>query len=345
MDEDDVDEDESESESEPAAAAPVGTILGITGRASLLPSGCTAEESCDMADRGEFLGLVVAKFMSLRFAARFAVVGALVSLIHGISVLHSLPSPNQTWIEPYPYLSGGQFVGQPLPFTADPLSNYVWATDVNASQLQVVFVLPTSASLVTGTPVSSFVGYDSITLPGASVTVSGPGSLQLYFNVELAGWLEFDSPDLLPADAALITMSSSEYNQPEITNLGFKTAVPVAYPRGDGNTTYRLETNPGLYEGIRFGWLALNSTPSAPWHITAFRCVAQVKPTNWGGAFAAAGDDMLSKIWYAAAYTVKANLLSDQIGAVRFVALLWLLSSSAHRCCELWAASVGSQAG
>ena len=67
---------------------------------------------------------------------------------------------------------------------------------------------------------------------------------------------------------------------------------------------------------MRFAWLSVNATPAAPWHVTGFRLVAQVKPTNWGGAFAAAGDDLLSKIWYACAYTVKVNLLSDQFGSI-----------------------------
>ncbi len=77
-----------------------------------------------------------------------------------------------------------------------------------------------------------------------------------------AAWIEFDSPDLDPADALLLQLSISEYNMCdflwcfkkvfgallltfvnmyEITNLGAKVGQPVAYPSKDGATAYRLE--------------------------------------------------------------------------------------------------------
>ena len=73
---------------------------------------------------------------------------------------------------------------------------------------------------------------------------------------------------------------------------------------------------PGLYEGIRFAWINMTTTPSRPFHITALRLVCQIKPQNWAGKFAAAGDDKLSRIWYLGAYTVKVNLLADQFGSI-----------------------------
>lgn len=60
------------------------------------------------------------------------------------------------------------------------------------------------------------------------------------------------------------------------TNLGWKSGAPKAYPR-NGYFTYRLETNPQLFEGVRYGWLTVNAAPATPWHITAFRAVAQYK--------------------------------------------------------------------
>ncbi len=56
--------------------------------------------------------------------------------------------------------------------------------------------------------------------------------------------------------------------------------------------------------------------PSRNFCITALRLVCQVKPQNWAGKFAAAGDDKLSRIWYLGAYTVKVNLLADQFGSI-----------------------------
>jgi hypothetical protein len=56
--------------------------------------------------------------------------------------------------------------------------------------------------------------------------------------------------------------------------------------------------------------------PSSNFRITALRLVCQVKPQNWAGKFAAAGDDKLSRIWYLGAYTVKVNLLADQFGSI-----------------------------
>ena len=65
--------------------------------------------------------------------------------------------------------------------------------------------------------------------------------------------------------------------------------------------------------------------------------MCQVKPQNWAGKFAAAGDDKLSRIWYLGAYTVKVNLLADQFGSIliyrgkrsanlqTFTTPLWLL--------------------
>ncbi len=66
--------------------------------------------------------------------------------------------------------------------------------------------------------------------------------------------------------------------------------------------------------------------PSRPFHITGLRLVCQVKPQNWAGKFAAAGDDKLSRIWYLGAYTVKVNLLADQFGSI----LIYRGSHSAH---------------
>ena len=219
-------------------------------------------------------------------------------------------------IDPYPYLNGGSFTGAPIPFTADPLAQYVWSPSFVANgSLQVFYSAPMAVTLTPGTPPSSFANYSSLLSLNSSVTVSGPGGLEFQYAVNNAAWIEFDSPDLAASDLARVTLSVSEYSEYEITNLGAKVAVPVSHVVGT-STTYRLQINPDLFEGVAFAWLRVNATPSAPWHITALRLVCQARPANWGGSFAAPGDDMLSRIWYAGAYTVKVNLLPDQFGSI-----------------------------
>lgn len=243
-----------------------------------------------------------------------------------LAAIHFAPSfatplprliPAPTFEEPYAPLNGGTFSGPPLPFHPDPLATYVWAGSVNASVLQTYALAPVVVTLTPDSAAAAFSNVDSLLGDSANVTVSGPGGIQLDFGINSAAWIEFESADLSEADATRVQLSVSEYDEYEITNLGDKTGAPKMHTRSDGVTMWRLELNhPDLYEGVRFAWLRMNSTPSAPWHITAVRLVCQIKPTNWGGAFAAAGDDTLTRIWYLGAYTVKVNLLSDQFGSI-----------------------------
>lgn len=131
-------------------------------------------------------------------------------------------------------------------------------------------------------------------------------------------------------------------------------------------TTYCLETNPDLYEGVRFGFIMVSNQTQNTWHITGFlfvffciyffsfctfffcgllllnketkkkmtcshihlhcilcvknmkgiRCVSQILPTNYVGSFVSSEYPMLNKVWYASAYCVKMNMLSDGFGAI-----------------------------
>lgn len=251
--------------------------------------------------------------MVMRLLLPLAGASALVGAARAVRVL---PGPSTgAPIDPYPYLTGGSFSGPPLVYTRDPLGTYVWAPSYVANgSLQVFYALPSAVELMPGTPASSFVGYETLTAPNPVVVISGAGALRFSVDVELAAWVEFDSPDL--ASPAGVTLAVSEYNEYEITNLGDKRAAPVRHARDANVTTWRLELNPGLFEGVAFAWLAVNATPAAPWHLTALRIVCQARPANWGGAFDAPGDAMLSRIWYAGAYTVKATLLPDQFGSI-----------------------------
>lgn len=224
--------------------------------------------------------------------------------------------------QPFPWLHGGVFTGAPIPYHADPLARYAWAPGVDAGALQAFALLPASVQAMPGTAPGAFANASSLLARGPTVTVAGAGALMLDYGLNNAAWIEFDSPDLSEADAAAVTLGVSEYNEYEITNLGAKVLRPVAYPGASPGApaTYRLEIphpdKSGLYEGVQFAWMSVNATPAAPWTITGLRLVCQVKPTNWGGAFEAPGDDLLTSIWYLGAYTVKVNLLADQFGSI-----------------------------
>jgi hypothetical protein len=208
--------------------------------------------------------------------------------------------------EPYPYVRLGSFSGPAVPLSPDPLVAYRWANPQASDGLEVYLRKPQS---VTADANSSFVNLQSLLSTNPNVTVNGPGSIQIDFGAENAAWLEFDSPDLTGA----VTMSISEYNMPGITGNGAAHSVKTLAPSKYGNS-YRLELNSQLYEGVRFGWIHVTSF-TAPWHITGLRLVCQNKPANYNGRFSCS-DDLLTRIWYAAAYTVKLNLLRDYFGAI-----------------------------
>ena len=209
--------------------------------------------------------------------------------------------------EPWLPLHGGSFSGLSVPLSPDPLVRYRWdSTSNDTSDLQYYFVYPVVVSLYSGSP-SSFSNLSSLLVsPEGSVIVSGPGMFLVDFGVESPGWIEFDSPDLSPLDLPLLTLGLSEWAEP-LTN---KWRVPVPY-----TTTYRLETNKLLYEGVRYGFFNFSGTPSKPFHITSFRCVSQTKIVNYTGSFDSA-DELLTRVWYMGAYTLRTNLEKDYIGAV-----------------------------
>jgi alpha-L-rhamnosidase len=203
--------------------------------------------------------------------------------------------------EPYPYVVSGGLTGPKVPLSPDPLVAYRWANPQASDNLQIYLQQPKSVTVDNN---SSFTNLQSLLTTHPNVTVEGLGSIQMDFGQENAAWIEFDSPDLPSTNA--VTMSISEYNQPAI-EVG--TISPTRY----GNT-YRLELNSQLYEGVRFGWIHVNSFTS-PWHITGIRAVCQTKPANYNGSFACS-DPMFTRIWYDGAYDVKLNLEQNYIGAV-----------------------------
>ena len=202
--------------------------------------------------------------------------------------------------ERYLYVSSGSFSGPTVVQSPDPLVSYRWPNPQANDALEIYLIKPKTVSADIA---ASFDNLPSLTGDSPNVTVKGIGSIRMDFGMENAAWLEFDSPDLV----GNVEMSISEYNQPNVYLK--KTLTPKKY----GNT-YRLELNNDLYEGVRFGWIHVQSFTSA-WHITGVRIVCQIKPTNYNGSFSCS-DTMLTRIWYTGAYTVKLNNLKDYLGAI-----------------------------
>ncbi|MCC8425829.1 alpha-L-rhamnosidase C-terminal domain-containing protein [Mucilaginibacter sp. UR6-11] len=194
--------------------------------------------------------------------------------------------------------------GPANPLSPDPLVNYSWPDPKADDDLQTYPLRPVSFKI------DNDAGFDMSGFKKDNViAVKGNGNIRFDFGQTNAGWLEFESDDL--ADS--VTMSISEYNEPAIVNNGaihrFKTLAPVKYGH-----TYRLELNPELYEGVRFGWIhVLNHKKT--WHIKNFRVQCQIKPTNYRGSFVCS-DPELTRIWYTGAYTVKLNILKNYLGAI-----------------------------
>lgn len=207
--------------------------------------------------------------------------------------------------QPYEYLTASP-VGEKVPHSPDKMLHWQWENPKADDELEIYTLKPVSA--VSDAP-ESFDNLSTLTKKSSNVLVQGTGSIMLDFGQVNAAWLEFDSKDL----SGEVTMSISEYNEPAILNEGaqnrIKTKAPIKY--GD---TYRLELNSEFFEGVRFGWIHVNSFEKE-WHINNVRLVCQIKPVNYRGSFSCS-DSLLTKIWYTGAYGVKLNLLKDYFGAI-----------------------------
>jgi hypothetical protein len=84
--------------------------------------------------------------------------------------------------------------------------------------------------------------------------------------------------------------------------------TPKVYHTG-GVTTYRLETNNQLYEGIYYAIINVTKGGATPWTLSKFRRKCQVVPTNYNGKFSS-DDASLDRIWYTGAYTVKVRTMT-----------------------------------
>lgn len=207
--------------------------------------------------------------------------------------------------QPYQYITAMP-VGEKVPLSPDKKVEWQWENPKADDELEIYTLKPVMVK--TDRP-ESFGEIATLTKKSSNVVVKGTGTIMLDFGQVNAAWLEFDSKDM----TGKVTMSISEYNEPAILNKGaqnrFKTKSPTKY----GNT-YRLELNDELFEGVRFGWIHVN-TFEKEWHIDNVRLVCQIKPVNYKGSFSCS-DSLLTKIWYTGAYGVKLNLLKDYFGGI-----------------------------
>lgn len=217
--------------------------------------------------------------------------------------------------EPYSYVRSGGFTGKEQPASPDPLVSYRWDDPKASDELEIFLRSPIKVE--SETP-ENFTGMATLMTETVCVDVTGPGTIRMDFGAEFAGWLEIDSPDLADSGSQ-ITLGVSEYNQPSFYSGArwntSKTQAPKKYANGSGDT-YRLEINPAndYFEGARFGFINVTKFDK-PFTITGVRLVCQVKPTNYESSFSS-NNEMLNKIWYAAAYDVRVNFMKDYMAAI-----------------------------
>lgn len=209
--------------------------------------------------------------------------------------------------EPFPVLFGYCSDCLPSRTSPDPLVRYTWRHDVNETLLQIYRVdRPALFSVVPAGAISGAESLSRNTSGLLKLKVKGEGSLCLDWGVERAAWLEIESPDLHEQSNVTLQAAVSEFNSP----YPGKTQTLTRY----GTTTYRLELNRELYEGVRFAWLYFDA-PDKPWHITKISLVAKVKPVAYKGSFDSSTVG-LTRIWYTGAYGVRLNMEGDAFNSI-----------------------------
>ncbi|MCQ2119313.1 MAG: hypothetical protein MJY84_05270 [Bacteroidales bacterium] len=200
----------------------------------------------------------------------------------------------------------GKPSGPAVTNSPDPLVNYRWKNPCADDELEVFALEPVEVKVAS--PASA-----SATLKGKTeVRVTYPCDIRLDFGQVNAGWLEFECSD--PEAARFMECSISEFNEPAVFNAGSQHPHKTLAPQVDGKTC-RLVLNNDLYEGVRYAWIHVLETRGKPLKISNIRLVCQTKPTNYEGSFDS-DSDILNRIWYTAAYTVRLNFLKEYFGAI-----------------------------
>lgn len=211
--------------------------------------------------------------------------------------------------EPYKTVSGGDFTGKAIEWSPDPLSSFRFNDTRADSELNVFKAYPVKYFIDNK---NSFQNTDSVLSDKTDITVKGNGNIVFDFGIEFAAWLEIESPDLPACES--VRLSVSEYNMPQYVNKGPQSPRKTGYPKKIGCNIYRLELNPELYEGVRFGFLHVENYKN-DFHITSVRLICQIKPSNYDGSFYC-DNEMLNRIWYTAAYCVRTNFKKDYLSAI-----------------------------
>jgi alpha-L-rhamnosidase len=220
--------------------------------------------------------------------------------------------------ERYQYLNDHCEHGNPqVEASPDPLVSMTWSERTNVSQLQIYRIDRPVRYWVSPPDAVEFVASDVF----SSLDLTAPFSILVYRNctvtldwgVERAAWFELISGDELSStDRFQVKASISEYNEP----YPGKTRSLTKY----GNHTYRLETNPQLYEGVRFTFLHFDffeatTTVETPIEIRSLSLVAKIKPINYTGAFLSS-DRELTQAWYTGAYGVRLNMEENDFNSI-----------------------------
>eukprot|EP00041_Stephanoeca_diplocostata_P005151 m.57440 g.57440 ORF g.57440 m.57440 type:complete len:563 (-) comp15606_c0_seq8:2219-3907(-) len=226
---------------------------------------------------------------------RFAVICSFMVAVNSQHALEKGKPRQHEGIDPYPQIHGGQRKGSIPAGSPDPFGNYEW----NLKELPERFAYQSYSDIpvhIVGDPVQKdgFLDLDTLTSPNGSAMIRGAGFITAKFVQEGACWIEFDSASLAES-GAIVFMSVSEGAIPgEVYDI-----PPTQY-----GSTYRLETNKQLYEGIFYTFINITHAGTKPWALSNLRRVCQVVPTNYEGSFSSS-NDLLNSIWYTGAYTIK----------------------------------------
>ena len=234
------------------------------------------------------------------------------------------PRPPTLGLRPYPLLSanlrGSARLGSR--WSPDPLVNATWPGSTPADQMQLYFVPSTNITCMASP--EAFDGSLQSLVGGhvGSARVHGNGSVRITFGAEFAGWIELEAADL-PAGASL-WLGVSEDNQPHTSKLLQPHAHAGEDGRPNGTVVYRLETNRLVYEGVRFGFVFVNTPAGSTWHITRIRGVGQSLPVVYASSFDALDDSELTRVWWTGAYCPKLNMAGPPLPGARAPSTLML---------------------
>lgn len=201
-----------------------------------------------------------------------------------------------------------------VPGSPDPLVAYTWPNSTKTS-----FVDPQLFRVTTDqfefTPPACGTYHNSRSSASMIVVKSCPCSIRFDWSVEQAGWMEVSVATNQQSNITLMG-SLSEFNVPYPGKTRRMTYYPSAHAARK-NDIYRLETNPELYEGIRFTWLDVPATTDDSLLPLEFSVtlVTKIKPLTYVGSYRS-HPASLTRTWYTATYSVRLNTERERFNSV-----------------------------